>query len=251
MLLELALPPTPMKTWRFPWYSPRKYGVPALNYNYTNEAKTMIGNIYNYEVESGTYVLKPGDGLGGSTVTNPSYFAPAWYRIFASFTGNTGWNSVVTECYTIINNVQAKDNSTGLVPDWLQSNGTAASGQSYNYTYDATRWQWRTALDYCWNGDSRAQTYVNSIYSFWKGIGITNVKDGYSLTGTVSGANHNASFVSPCAASSMVTTDRATAQTFYTEAVNITDSAPCDYYGMSLRMQILLFMTGNLPNLSL
>ena len=39
-------------------------------------------------VEPGTYVIKPGDTWGGTSCTNPSYFAPAWYRIFADFTGN-------------------------------------------------------------------------------------------------------------------------------------------------------------------
>jgi endo-1,4-beta-D-glucanase Y len=221
----------------------------SSKFNYANEASTMINNMYSKEVEASTYVLKPGDGWGGSNVTNPSYFAPAWYRIFASFTGNSGWNSVANKCYDIVN--AARNTSTGLVPDWCQANGAAATGQSHDYKYDAIRWQWRAAIDYAWYGESRAQTYVTAIFNFWKNMGIANVKDGYSLTGSLIGQYHNAPFASTSASSAMVTSDRATAQTFYNDAVNTKDAAPYDYYGMSLRLQILLFMTGNFPNLAL
>ncbi|MER3524273.1 MAG: hypothetical protein C4326_09455 [Ignavibacteria bacterium] len=46
--------------------------------NYLQQAITQINRVYQHEVERNTYVLKPGDTWGGSSVTNPSYFAPAY-----------------------------------------------------------------------------------------------------------------------------------------------------------------------------
>lgn len=59
----------------------------------------MINNMMKYEVEPTTFILKPGDVWGGSDTTNPSYFMPAWYRIFYKFTGDANWLKVVDSCY--------------------------------------------------------------------------------------------------------------------------------------------------------
>jgi len=115
--------------------------------NYLQEAQNIINALYNKCVESGTYVLKPGDVWGGSSVTNPSYFAPGFYRIFTNATGNNGWLSVANKCYDITNYFYNSYN-TGLVPDWCQANGQQASGYSYDYKYDACRFPWRYGLDY-------------------------------------------------------------------------------------------------------
>ena len=60
--------------------------------SYLSAATTLIGNIFSHEVDQGNgFVLKPGDMFGGANQTNPSYFAPSYYRVFARVTGNTGW----------------------------------------------------------------------------------------------------------------------------------------------------------------
>ena len=218
-------------------------------YNYEQEARNFINNLYNYCVENGTYVLKPGDTWGGSNVTNPSYFSPAWYRIFADFTGNSEWLNVADKCYEIIDNVKNYNSGTGLVPDWCQASGTEASGQGYDFTYDAIRYPWRTAIDYSWFGEGRAKTNCDLITGFFSNIGASDIVDGYSITGNVIGSYHNAPFVSMIAASSMTGYDTAFAQELFEENKVVKDGGDYSYYGNCLRLFSLLYTTGNFPNL--
>lgn len=69
---------------------------------YRADAGDLIGRIMQFEVEPGSNVLKPGDVWGGSQVTNPSYFAPAYYKAFARYTGDARWDQVVASSYQVI-----------------------------------------------------------------------------------------------------------------------------------------------------
>ncbi len=214
---------------------------------YESEAKNYISKIFTKMVEQGTYVLKPGDTFGGSNCTNPSYFAPAWYRIFADFTGNTAWNNVADKCYEIVD--KAKNSNTGLVPDWCTANGTQASGRGFDFKYDAIRYQWRTAIDYSWYGTQKAKTNCDQISNFFKNIGVSNIKDGYTISGSQISSNHTATFVSCCAASALTGEDASYARNIYNECIRVKDSGNYTYYGNSLRLMALLYTTGNFPNL--
>lgn len=216
--------------------------------DYENEAKTLINNIFNHMVERGTYVLKPGDTWGGSNITNPSYFSPAWYRVFAEFTGNQEWIKVADKCYDIVNNIKKYNNNTGLVPDWCTADGTPASGMGYDFYYDAIRYGWRTAIDYSWYGTSQAKENCDAITNFFKKAGVSQIKDGYTITGNTTGQWHTATFTS-CAAAGAMTSDLSTAIEFYNECVKVKDSGSYHYFGNSLRMMILLYITGNFQNL--
>ena len=216
--------------------------------NYEQEAKTLINNIYNHMIERGTYVVKNGDGWGGSDNTNPSYYAPAWYRIFAQFTGNQDWIKVANKCYEIVNNIKRYNNNTGLVPDWCTAQGTPASGMGYDYKYDAVRYGWRTAIDYSWFGTADAKANCDALTNFFKRVGVTNIKDGYTITGNTVGQWHTSAFTS-CAAAGAMTSDFSTAKEFYDECVKIKDGGDYHYFGNTLRMMVLLYITGNFPNL--
>ncbi len=158
--------------------------------SYNAAAVTLINNIWNREVEQGSNVLKPGDSFGGSGQTNPSYFAPSYYRVFAKVTGNNGWMSVVESSYAILG---LASGSFGLVPNWSNSQGVGVAAPSPSDTngayfgYDACRTPWRIALDYCENGEQRAKTYLDKIASFYAAqapIGLGTIEDGYTAAGT-------------------------------------------------------------------
>jgi endoglucanase len=140
--------------------------------SYLTDAKSLLAQIASSEVEAGSYVLKPGNQFGGSDITNPSYFAPAYYRVFAGVdTGNaTLWNGAVTSTYKLLNSIEG---SNGLVPAWCQSNCTTRGGGGYKdadkYQYDSHRTPWRMALDVCWNNNADAKDYVNKVTSFFVG----------------------------------------------------------------------------------
>ncbi len=222
---------------------------------YATEAKALIDRMRRHDVQvtdTNAHILKPGDAWGGSDQTNPSYFAPAYYKVYKDYTGDTSWDLVTDETYRMIARVNSKTGAgrTGLLPDWMTAAGDRAGSASYDYRYDATRVPWRLAMDAAWYCDSRAISQLNLINAFFKGIGAANIKDGYTLDGapTADGLYHNASFVAPAAAGAVVLkvpeyTEYRTSM--WDETVRLRDDR---YYHDSLRLLSLLFMSGNMPN---
>jgi endo-1,4-beta-D-glucanase Y len=158
---------------------------------YLNDAKSLLSQIAANEVEAGSNALKPGNQFGGASLTNPSYFAPAYYRVFAQVdTGNASlWNGVVTSSYKFLNAIEG---SNGLVPAWCSSDCTSRGGGGYadadKYQYDSHRTPWRMALDVCWNNNADAKDYVTKVTGFFVGQsdteGLGSVADLYEGGGT-------------------------------------------------------------------
>jgi endo-1,4-beta-D-glucanase Y len=154
---------------------------------YNASALTLINNMWNHEVEGGS-ILKPGDNFGGASQTNPSYFAPSYYRVFAKVNSANNWMAVVDSSYTIL---AAASGTNGLVPNWANSSGAGVNGPGNDanglyFGYDACRTPWRIALDYCENGETKAKTYLDKIVGFYAAqapIGLGTIKDGYTTAG--------------------------------------------------------------------
>lgn len=169
---------------------------------YSSAAKSMINAIMDNEIESGTNAVKPGDVWGGSANLNISYFAPAYYKAFARFTGNNNWNNVADTAYSVI--AKTANPNTGLVPDWSNADGGTASysfgSNQNNFFYDAVRTPLRLAMDARWNNDSRAKAQLNKMTSFFAGIGADNLKSGYSTSGQPLTSYFDDTFISNIAA---------------------------------------------------
>jgi endo-1,4-beta-D-glucanase Y len=157
--------------------------------SYASDATALINAIMQYEVDSGSNVLKPGDNFGGPSEMNPSYLAPAYYRAFARATGNSKWMNVLDESYTI---VAAASGQYGLVPNWATSSGSGIAGPTSdgsgpNFGYDACRVPFRIGLDYCLNGETRAQHYAGLIAGFFASkstaTSLSGINDGYTPAG--------------------------------------------------------------------
>jgi endo-1,4-beta-D-glucanase Y len=231
-------------------FASKRWGSPY----YSTEASAYINTIYRTCITSEGYV-KPGSAYGGANEMDPSYFSTAWYRIFADQTGDQRWFTVIEKCFEVSRKIHNRYPS-GLIPDWCNSDGAAPTNPSGNRThthwYDASRYSWRMAIDYCWFGDTRAQIYSNYMTDFFRNNGgIKNVKDGYNLNGSVYGKYHNAAFVAPIAAGAMVHWDNSFAQEAYNETIALyTGGQNYTYFNNTLRLLSLLFMTGNFTNLS-
>jgi hypothetical protein len=162
-------------------------GSGSLDAPYLDLALRQIDLVWRYEVEAGTPpVLKPGDQWGGATLTNPSYFAPAFYRVFAEVSGNSGWLEVVDSCYDILEaslNADSGNQDNGLVPAWCTAAGVPTHNPQH-FQYDSCRTPFRIGQDYCWFGEPRALAYLAKITGFYAGIGVVNLIDGYDLDGT-------------------------------------------------------------------
>ncbi len=220
--------------------------------NYKNDAKSLIGSIKNFEIESGSYVVKPGDQFGGSSLTNPSYFAPAYFRTFATYMNDSFWNNVADKCYVVINNNLSVNNAVGgLVSDWCTASGSYSnSAGSYanggrNYSYDAARTPWRIAVDYAWYGNSNAKTYSKKSSDFVRVNlgGSQNVKDGYTQNGSSAGSNHNSTFVGAFASAAMGGDNQSHLDNSYSDLKGLNDAG--SYFNQSLKTLYLFLLSGN------
>jgi len=213
---------------------------------YSGDANALISSILSKEVD-GSNQLRPDDS-GSTQDSNPSYFAPAYYKTFATYTGQARWNQVADAVYTKLN--QCANATTGLVPDWCNTSGQAARGS--RYYYDAARTPFRIAQDACWNNDSRAVTYLAKVAAFFNGLGPTGIRDGYNLDGTSPGSNAGIMvFEGPVGTAMMA--GKATYASFllqnYTR-VAVTSksgtSSAYNYYNGSWGVLTLMMMTGNM-----
>jgi endo-1,4-beta-D-glucanase Y len=240
-------------------------GKGSLGKNYLDIAKGMMSGLWNNEIYNYKY-LRSWPGADSSTI-NLSYFAPAYYKLFAKIdtTPTSNWTAVVDTMYTVLNaslNSSNGNTGNGLVPAWCDSSGKpnggafgAGSGASpTNYQYDSCRVPFRIGLDWCWNGETRAQSYVALTSKFFNGITVAKMVDGYDLNGTPRAQYQtgdkaqiqSSAFIGPAGVGAM---SNATYQSFVNDAygVLITGKALVGgtYYDESWMVLSLLMMTAN------
>lgn len=240
-------------------------GQGKLKSKYIDLAKGQIGAVWNNEVYNYQY-LKPWPA-NDLPALNLSYFAPAFYKVFAKVdTANaSNWKKLTDAMYTALSaslNASNGNADNGLVPAWCDTAGKpnggafgASGGASpTNYQYDSCRTPFRVGLDYCWNGDTRAQAYVAKTSNFFSGIGASKIVDGYDLNGTPQpqyqtgdkSQVQSASFLGPAAVGAM---SSATYQSFVNDAYGILVTGKATvggtYYDESWLVQSLLMMTAN------
>lgn len=219
---------------------------------YKNDATTLLQNISLYEVEPGSYVLKPGDTWGGSDVTSPAYFAPAYYKAFAEYTHDQTWNSVqqtsTDSLNKLMSNTPAKD--TGLMPDWMTIDGepvTIYPDKPYMFGYRSIKAVWRLGMNALWNNDEQSTTILKTIsQSFQKG-GVNNIVDGYLTDGTPIRTSHNATFVDAVTIAASVDNNQDFKKQLISEYANT--SGQHTYYADSYHLLTLLLLNNKLPHI--
>jgi endo-1,4-beta-D-glucanase Y len=241
---------------------------------YKADALTMIDDIWANDIDSaGTKLPKGGSGYGSpaSAVTSPSYFAPAFYRTFATVDGAHDWASVITAVYGVIGGTIAGSN--GLIPGWCGSSCTvpASIGHATDgwYQYDSHRIPMRIGMDYCFNATPEAKAYTSKTTSFFANIaqkGTGFITDIYMPSGgTAYGSGTNsASMLGTAAVGAMaagnqiflndayqavfdVLTRGTMAPPIYVDDLSESPSPPptYGYYNATVGMLTLLIMTGN------
>jgi endo-1,4-beta-D-glucanase Y len=239
---------------------------------YAADAAGLISDIWTKDIDSANNLPSYGSNAANSTTsnpTNPSYFAPAYYRVFATIDTGHAWGTVATNSLSAINALAGTD---GLVPAWCTNKCTAAgSGGTYPddtlYQYDAHRTPMRVGLDYCWNGTAAAKTYTDKTTSFFGGLnGIGRIYDVYSANGQPATSSagapnpNSASIIGTAAVGAMASAGSAAANaTFLNDAYQgvfdmvtrgnlapaTTGKTPYSYYNATVGMLTLLMMTGN------
>jgi hypothetical protein len=170
----------------------------------------MINAVMSTDMSGG--YIKAGSNYSASQITNPSYFAPAMYTVFANATSNSAWTTLATNSYTLLN-AALQGRSNGLVAAWCTAgscNGPASNGGADDmiYQYDSHRIPWRIGTDYCWYGTAAAKTYLDKLSGFFAGKatnGVGRVFDIYQLGGMENsdGAVNSGSAIGTAAAGAM------------------------------------------------
>jgi endoglucanase len=156
----LALVLAAKKGWRAPPNLP----------DYRDEARRVQAAILAKEVVAlpeGELLLTPGNWHEPTPpyLVNPSYFSPAAYRLFETFTGGDQprWGRLRGDTYKLLGRLtQGLEGQpgVGLFPDWCRVDAagrfTPAPGKDTRFGWEAVRLPFRVALDGLWFGEPRA-----------------------------------------------------------------------------------------------
>jgi endo-1,4-beta-D-glucanase Y len=206
---------------------------------YKTDATALINAIKKYETAAGppSYLL-PGDAIGGwsAGTVNPSYFAPGYWHVWATYMNDPFWNQLATDAYTMLAAYQKLtiSSSTGaLVPEWGTSSGQVSGGPDYGY--NACRTPWRVAVDYAWFQTAAAQTFLQNVSSY------VDAKGGVASVPF----DKNSAFLGPFALSGMAVS-QAKADTYLNAwlSANMDDNP---YFQGSIRGLCLLVANCNFP----
>jgi endo-1,4-beta-D-glucanase Y len=212
---------------------------------YLADAQAVINAIFSNAIFSNGS-LQNGDSWDGTDAMHTDYFSPAYYRVFATATQNGSWSGLVID--TNYTHLAALTGAHGLVPDSTNlENSTSCASCVPNYGYDACRTPWRIALDYCFNGEQRALTYLTAIGTFFNGVsgGAANICDSYTSAGQQgSSCNKNSAFIGPAGVSGMAGFQTLLDGAFTFNVTNPSNSNN-SYFAQSLRVLTMLMMSGN------
>lgn len=152
---------------------------------YLDDARALLADIWEHgtaEFPDGSRQLIPGPAAAfrlepDQVILNPSYFAPASFRLFAEVdpasgtdgSANRDWNRLIDSGYTLLNDLSTFS-ATGLPADWIAYNPTTDTYRQLpldhplqsRYSFDAFRVWWRVSQDAAWFNEPRAQTYLET-----------------------------------------------------------------------------------------
>jgi len=228
---------------------------------YLSQAQTMMAAIWSKEISS-SYYVEPGDAWTGTYYS--SYFAPAWYRCFATYdtlNGTHSWSSVVNWGYNTFYKTLLTSYPLGFKPENANSSWAA---NSQDHGYDAARYGWRTGQDYLWNGEAAALSNVGPMATTIIGSSgsshnsFSYIEEKWNISTGAASGSQNSLQIGPALIACMSQTTTA-AQTFvnncYDEMVNNRfdhtvsgGTTSFTYFQDTLCMISELVATGNFPN---
>jgi endo-1,4-beta-D-glucanase Y len=241
----------------------RKWGS-AGAINYKAEAQRVLSAIMKYEVHPNGKHLLVGDWARidedrtYEQTTRTSDFMLSHLKAFALGSGDARWDAVRDRSYAIVDLMQRNfSKTTGLVPDFVyRLDGTPAPAAANffegendgNYSWNASRFPWRVAMDYLLYGDNRALTALKPLNSWARTVtknDPTRFAAGYKLNGKVSEADYNQlPFVSALGVSAMVDPNNQAWLNAIWKDVQGQTLKDNDYYGNTLKMLGMISMSG-------
>jgi len=233
--------------------------------NDLSEALSVLADITDGDLDSSGRYVTLGDWVTPAdsqfyAATRTSDFVLDHYRAFAAASGDTVWNGLINETYSIVDSLQLSHSPvTGLLPDFvldpLATPVPAGAGflegpDDGSYAYNAARDPWRIASDYLVSGDARAKIALDRINLWIRAASAddpTAIRAGYQLDGTaLPGSNFlSMAFVAPFGVAAMVDAANQSwlnAMWDVVAAASINDEG---YFENTLKMLAMLVMSGN------
>ncbi len=234
------------------------------NIDYLQEAKIMIDEIMQYEINHQTWSVLLSNAIEHDSKdyfdTRSSDFMPANFKAFQHATGDSRWTKVIDNGYKLFSYMQSEYSpDAGLVSDFIIHINKKAKPAYPNYleskydgayNYNACRVPWRTGVDYLLSGDERSEKFVQKI-NHWVRVTTNNdtynLSAGYTLAGDdIKGRYFEAlSFITPFAVSAMV--DKGNQQWLnkvwnYSVQFKMKDF---DYYDNTIKLLNMIIISGN------
>jgi endoglucanase len=238
--------------------------------NYRAQALSVMHDILSHDVNTSHWNLTPGDWATGSDAnhTRPSDFMTDHFLVFAKVdTANASkWNSIYDTTSKIVNYQFAHGSgSTGIVPDFMVWSGTKSnfvpvsgtyleSKHDGDFDYNACRTPWRLAMSYIVNGktDMLAAQQKTTDWIKAKTNGKpSNIRGGYYIKNGTNGNSYvsydDLAFTAPMAVNAMLGGSDAQSwlNSLWTSITGGDYGTKVDYYGDTIRMQVLITVSGN------
>ena len=242
----------------------------AGSIDYRQAALDILHDILTWDVNQAHWNTNPGDWAHGSgsddNHTRPSDFMTDHFVAFAKFdTANTTkWNNVYDEVSRIVNYQFAHGSgSTGIVPDFMGLSGAnfvPVSGtyletkHDGDFDYNACRTPWRLSMSAIVNGRTDMQAVEAKTASWIKGTtgGVpTRIRAGYYIKNGTNGKSYvsydDLAFTGPMAVDAMLggSAGQSWLNSLWTSITGGDYGTTNDYYGDTIRMQVLIVVSGN------
>ncbi|TIX90498.1 glycosyl hydrolase family 8 [Rhizobium sp. P44RR-XXIV] len=243
----------------------RKWGSGG-ELNYRKEALKVIGAIGKHEIDADSRFVRIGDWVDDddevqyAPVTRSSDFMVSHFKTFASATGDRTWYAVRDETYSIIDRIRSKYSSkTALMPDFIVGLPVKPHPAKANflegpndgaYSWNASRYPWRIALDYLLNDDQRALLALRPLNSWIKGAthgNPANIADTYMLNGNPAAESGRdaVAFVSMFAVSASIeSVNQSWLDALWADMTRRSVESE-DYYGNTLKLLAMITITGH------
>jgi endoglucanase len=147
------------------WHRPARAGLPPYGEAARAILRDLIAHTRVTDADGRPFLL-PGlwadeRATDAGLVLNPSYLAPAWYRVFAAATNDRRWTALADASYDLLDAVCQPARGHVAIPDWVRwhaaSRWAAAPRGDVVSGWDAVRVPWRVASDARWFGSPRAR----------------------------------------------------------------------------------------------
>lgn len=182
------------------FFAAHRWGDKDKPFNYSTQAREILNKMLKQRNPSEAPIT-PDNYIrftaGSDNWFNPSYFMPAFYRLFAVYTGERRWSGVAENTYVLIDKCLKEEYGNvqnGLVPDSCNKAGKLISW-GRNFFYDAMRVPYFIALDGVWFGERRAGPYLDKLIGGFFAPKFDSFGDKYQLDGKKLSSTHAISWV--------------------------------------------------------